>query len=479
MKLFSSALLIAALAVPAFCQEPVPVQVQVQTDQLKAQVKALADQAVQLQSQADIEGVDVEAIAKQAAKAAATIDSDKIQEMSDKAAAMADRAAEMADKFSDLHFDVDINPKFDFQMEIDAAGINDQVEQLKDQMAFLQGPVGPKGPVGPVGPMPNPNPKVMRFNFRNGDAEYDAGTRALDQHKYDEAVQHFDAVITGKSPRADGALYWKAYALNRSGKRDEALAAIAQLRRDYASSAWLNDAQALEAEVKQSNGQPVSPAQETNDDLKLYAINSLMNADPDRAIPLLEGILKGSSAPNVKKNALFVLGQSKSPRAQQILADYAKGSGNPDLQLQAIQYVGQSGTKDAQQLMVSIYGTTSDMRVKSLIIQSLSEKRDYDALLNIAKTEKEIPLRDSAIRDIASSRNAPLEGVLELYSSADVNTKHTIVDGLVGRRDGKTLVDLAKKETDLQMKKFIVERLGEMRDNKDAMDYMVEIINQK
>ncbi len=102
------------------------------------------------------------------------------------------------------------------------------------------------------------------------DADYDSGTRALDDHKYEEAVRRFDAVVNSKSARADGALYWKAYALNRLGRRDDALAALAALRRDYPSSHWLNDAQALEAEVKQGSGQGVSAAQETNEDIKLH-----------------------------------------------------------------------------------------------------------------------------------------------------------------------------------------------------------------
>jgi len=471
MKLFSSALLIAALVAPAFCQEPSPVQV----EQLEAQAKALADQAGQIETQVNPDGMDVEAIAKQAAKAAASIDSDRIQEMSDRAAAMADRAADMADRFSNVNVDVQI-PKFDFQMDFDAAGIDDMKAQaaemktqLRDQMAFFQGPVGPM-------PNPGPGPKA-RTIFRNGDSEYDQGQRALDQHKYDEAVQHFDAAINAKVSRPDGALYWKAYALNRLGKKDEALAALAQLRRDYASSAWLNDAQVLEAEVKQSNGQPISPDQESNEDLKLMAINSLMNADPDRAIPLIEGILKGNGTPKLKKNALFVLAQSRSPRAQQILADYAKGGTNPDLQLVAIQYVGEKNTKESQQLLLGIYGSTTDTRIKSTILQNLS--RNYDALMTIAKTEKDPSLRDSAIRNVASSKNAPIDGMLELYGSSDVNAKRAIVDGFTNRRDAKTLIDLAKKETDPAMKRFIVERIGEMKDNKDAMDYMVEIVNQK
>ena len=319
-----------------------------------------------------------------------------------------------------------------------------------------------------------PRGKVATI-FR-GDSAYNAGTRALDQHKYEEAVQRFDSAIAQDPERADGALYWKAYALNREGKRDEALAAIAQLRRDHASSAWLKDAQVLEAEVRQNNGQHVSPEQETNEDLKLMAINSLMNADAERAIPLVEGVLKGSAAPAVKDRALFVLSQSKSPRAQQSLSDFAKGGGNPDLQLRAIQYVGMSGTKEAQQQLVSIYASSSDSRVKNSIIQSLFIAHANDALMNIAKTEKDSSLRNSAIRVLATNKGVTAEGLAELYAGADASTKREIVNGLMARGDAKTLVELARKESDPAMKKTIVERLSAMHDNKDAMDYMMELL---
>ncbi len=343
----------------------------------------------------------------------------------------------------------------------------DMANQARD-MAFLQAPAPPVPPMAPRGP------KAM-IAFRGRDDAYNAGTRALDQHKYDEAVQHFDSAIQ-QDPSREGALYWKAYALNREGKRDEALAAIAQLRRDYASSAWLHDAQALEAEVKQSNGQPVSPAQESNDDIKLLAINSLMNADAERALPLVENILKGNSGPSVKDRALFVISQNRSPRAQQALLDYAKGGGNPDLQLRAIQYVGMSGTKEAQQQLVTIYTSSSDARVKSAIIQALMQARATDALMNIAKSEKDSGLRGSAIRNLVMAKGTSVDGLAELYASSDAASKREIVNGLMSRGDGKTLVDLARKETDPAMKRTIVERLSAMRDNKDALDYMMELL---
>jgi len=47
-------------------------------------------------------------------------------------------------------------------------------------------------------------------------------------------------------PQTDAALYWKAYAENRLGKRDAALATIADVKRRFPQSRWLKDAGALE-----------------------------------------------------------------------------------------------------------------------------------------------------------------------------------------------------------------------------------------
>ena len=363
---------------------------------------------------------------------------------------------------------------------------------------------------------------------------YDAGTRALDEHKYDEAIRRFNSVIDGKSPRADGALYWKAYALNRAGRRDEALASIAALRQNYPTSRWLNDAQALEAEVRQGSGQAISPADETNEDLKLMAINSLMNADPERAMPPLEGLLKGNSAPGLKDRALFVLTQNRAPRARQILFEYARGAGNPDLQLRAIRYIGMSGTSDAQQQLSAVYTASSDPEVKREIIRSLMVSKGRDPLFNLAKgekdadlraeairqlgamkatdqlsqlyaaetsgdnkiqivrglyaagatdklldlvhTEKDLAVRSEAVRDLAMSRSTTPETLASLYTGdTDAKAKRELINSLHSRGDAKAMVELARKETDPAMKKYIVQRVGTMQ-NKEAVDYMLELL---
>ncbi len=305
---------LATLAVPALCQKPSPFpepapsadvmpSLSAQTADLDYQAAKMALDAQGLAAEKALSADQVEALSEQAAVIAGQIDTDRLSEMAAKAAAMADQLSIN----TNIDLKLSLNPDDMNDMKAAAIDMANQARDAVDQskMAFLQAPVPPVAPRAP---------KAM-IAFRGRDDAYNAGTRALDEHKYDEAVQHFDNAIQQDPSRAEGALYWKAYALNREGKRDEALAAIAQLRRDYASSAWLHDAQALEAEVKQGNGQPVSPAQESNDDLKLLAINSLMNADPERALPLVENILKGNSGPSVKDRALFVISQNRSARA--------------------------------------------------------------------------------------------------------------------------------------------------------------------
>ena len=68
----------------------------------------------------------------------------------------------------------------------------------------------------------------------NEDSNYQRGQGALDAKRWDDAVQYFTEVAAKNGPRADGALYWKAYALKKLGKNSEALAAIAELRKSYA-----------------------------------------------------------------------------------------------------------------------------------------------------------------------------------------------------------------------------------------------------
>ena len=213
--------------------------------------------------------------------------------------------------------------------------------------------------------------RQMRDMARGND-DYRSGQSAIDRRDFDQAIKRFDRVINDKSTRADGAMYWKAYSLYKLGRKPDAQSVLADLEKQFPQSRWLNDARALAAEVRASTGQPSSPESESDEELKLLAMNSLMQQDADRAIPLLEKVLADpKNSPNLKGRAIFVLAQSKSPKARQIVMQYAKGGTNPDAQLRAIEYLGTFRSDESSQTLSEVYASTTDPAVKRTVIRGL------------------------------------------------------------------------------------------------------------
>ena len=263
---------------------------------------------------------------------------------------------------------------------------------------------------------------------RQRDRESDAFDRArdqLDSERWERAIDGFNQVVALKGTRADGALYWKAYAQDRLGQRSEALATIAELTKTYPKSGYLKQAQALEMEVRRKAGQPVNPDDQKDEDLKLLALNSVMNSDPERAIPLLEKVLQGPSSPKLRSKAVFVLAQSNSPKARQILRDLARGSSGPELQNQAIQQLGVMGGAESRAILAEVYTSSTDVDVKRRILRAFMVSGEKQRLFAAAQSEQNADLRNggrpAARRDGRTRRAlaALSEGVVRRRQEAD------------------------------------------------------------
>jgi len=165
-------------------------------------------------------------------------------------------------------------------------------------------------------------------------------------------------------------------------------------------------------------GKPVSPAATPDEEMKLLALNSLLDTDAEQALPALDKMIRGSQSPRLRQRALFVVSQSKSPQARAILTSVARSSADPDLQVQALKYLQMFGGAEDKKLLSDLYSTSKD--------------------------------RDVKVR---------------------------VIDALFEQGDARALVDMARKESDPDMRKRIVQRLSRMQ-AKEAKDYMLEIINK-
>ncbi|HEY6989125.1 MAG TPA: HEAT repeat domain-containing protein [Bryobacteraceae bacterium] len=295
------------------------------------------------------------------------------------------------------------------------------------------------------------------------DADYQKGVAALDSRQWDQAIAAFDASAGHKGSNADGALYWKAYALNRAGRRDEALSAISALRRDYAASRWNRDARALELEIRGQSGERVSPTGEPDDELKILALNSLMQSDPSQAVPILQKLLTSNNSPKVKEKALFVLTQSRSVEASRVLNAVARDTSNPDLQLKAIRYMGMMGSPEARKELATIYSASSDDHLKRAILHSFMQSGSRDFLLNAAKGEKNPDLRREAIRQLAMTGGQ--EELWQLYQSSNVEAKEEILKSMFLGGNSSRLAEIARNEKDPRLQIAAIKSLGLMGNN--------------
>lgn len=290
------------------------------------------------------------------------------------------------------------------------------------------------------------------------DELYSDGREALDEDRYDRAAEKFSELASMNGPQTDAAMYWKAYAENKLGKRDSALATIADLEKKYAQSRWIKDAKALEIEVRQSTGHPANPDSE-GDDLKVLALRGIMQNDPAQGVPRVENFLNGPASPKLKSNALFLLGQNGSPQAREVLARIAKGQSNPDLQRKAVQYLGMFGGEQSRQTLAEIYASTNDPSIKRAIIHSFMIGGDKEHLFALAKGEKDPSLRGEAIRQLGLV-HAP-EELRQLYKTeTTTEVKKDILQAFFLSGDAKFLAEAAQGEKDPEVRRTAIRNLG-------------------
>jgi len=288
---------------------------------------------------------------------------------------------------------------------------------------------------------------------------YDDGREALDDDRYDQAASKFQQLVELNGPQTDAALYWKAYAENRLGKRDTALASIADLKRRFPQSRWQKDASALEIEVKQATGQPVKPGDQSDDELKMLALQGVMNGDAQKGLSILENILNGSGTPKLKSRALFMAAQSGRPEAREVLAKIARGQSNTDLQRKAVEYLGLFGGAQSRQTLAEVYASSGDASVKHAILRSYMIAGDRERLFAAAKSEKDESLRREAIRQLGLVHGT---SELEQLYGADTSTdlRREILQAFFLAGDAGRLVRAAQGEKDPELRRAAIRNLG-------------------
>ncbi|HYO45313.1 MAG TPA: HEAT repeat domain-containing protein [Gemmatimonadota bacterium] len=227
------------------------------------------------------------------------------------------------------------------------------------------------------------------------DTLYQEARAALARSDNRQAARLFRRIVEEEpdSEYAPDALYWQAFSLYRVGgddALDEALSALDLQRERYPDAATRGDADALAVRIRGvlARGGDADAAQRvyevagaTSDcpdeesDVRIAALNALMEMDAERALPVLEKVLarRDECSATLRRKAVFIVADGESPRATDILLEVARTDPDAEVRGQAVFWLSEVDDERAVDALEQILQESSDNELREKALFALSE----------------------------------------------------------------------------------------------------------
>lgn len=191
-----------------------------------------------------------------------------------------------------------------------------------------------------------------------------------------------------------------------------------------------------------------------NDALKMAAIEALMVAPPDRALPVVKKLLAGNQSDEIKQRALFILGQIDLPDAHAALLEYANGA-DPSLQLEAIRTIGISGDRALTAQLDQIYAN-GDMQVRESVLEAWMIAGDEDSVFEVASSASTDEEFEAAVQMLGvMGATEQLQGLRGRPGAMD-----SLIQAYAIAGDTDSLVALARDSSDQESQLAALQGLG-------------------
>jgi HEAT repeat protein len=234
------------------------------------------------------------------------------------------------------------------------------------------------------------------------DSLYRAARAALRRNDYTRAAGLFRQVRDQypRSSYAPEAYYWEAFSLYRAGGKtnlQQAREVLKLQRQRHRREADGSDTRSLAtricgelarqgdsecAELITERANPTPPSTPTGttcpreeDDMRIEALNAVLQMDADRAMPLLKRVLARRdecSAP-LRRKAIFLVSQKHTSETETILLDAARNDPDEEVREQAVFWLSQVGTERSVSALDSILRTATDRKLQEKAIFALSQ----------------------------------------------------------------------------------------------------------
>src|SRR5262245_45208728 len=270
------------------------------------------------------------------------------------------------------------------------------------------------------------------------------GRELIGERKWDPAAVKFNEIIRNyqRDKNLDAALYWLAFCMKQQGRPQEADETLERLVKDFPRSKWRDDARALRIELagalgkvdvakaalenlswasasssgSASSSATASPSgsasssasasssqrrdkrqtapEDANESIKLVALQSLFQIDPESAMSAAVGFLKPDSkaSPTVQEAAIGLIARHGGEKAWPVLMDTARNQSIAlNVREQAIYWIAQPNRPQKFEMLIQLYDAELGDELKERILNRLADSNNDLArgkVVEIARSDK-------------------------------------------------------------------------------------------
>ncbi len=260
--------------------------------------------------------------------------------------------------------------------------------------------------------------------------KYNTAKKKIYKKEWNIAIKSLEEVIANNETKIlkDNALYWLAYSLKKSINNIDdrelqvealelAIKKINFLVKDYPSSNWIDDGKILKIEIAEDLIKrgligykkiiEQSSEEKSRENIKLYALDALLNMNDKKAFPLLKKMIYSDYSIKLKKKAIFVISQQNDKRVLPLLTQISLSNNHYDLTKEAIFWIGQINGKEGLKSLMSIYKKLKGVKLKEKTIFAISQtgEQGITELIKIYKDEKNIKLKKKILFWVGQSKS--------------------------------------------------------------------------
>jgi len=330
--------------------------------------------------------------------------------------------------------------------------------------------------------------KLNRFVQTKGNTAsmqiFREGRDFIEAQNWQRAAEKFNDFIKGypKDKDLDAALYWYGYALQKQGRKDEAADALIKLVNRFPGSTWRQEAQALLVVLGRKDA--VEQALDRDDcEIKILALQSLFQADEERAIGIVTEALRTNPArcQGFQAAAVSILGSHGGPRVVPILLDIARSNPDPKLRLTAIRRLGDQKSDQVTDELIKIYDADQTKEIRAQILRALVEGRTTRGMakvMEIARTGTDIAARQYAIRFVGEMNDAAsLDELIKIYDADKTKEiRSQVIRALAERDDPRAhakLFEIARQGETPELRIEAIRRLGD--NGRESIDELLQL----